>query len=136
MSSPLCRQRAAAPLTVRACPLCAEAIADSNGSDDEEINNFPAAMNQSIYLMISVPYLALGIVGVCIYRGVKKNDDYRDGSHIAQFTSFPNSVWERLSEKRCFSVELNKTRDFRGRETEFPGRAFPNGVWERGIPGL
>ena len=67
----------AAPLAVRACPLCSEAIADSsNSSGDDEVSNFPAAMNQSIYLMVSMPYLALGIVGVCIYRGFKKNAAY------------------------------------------------------------
>ena len=33
-------------------------------------------MNQSIYLMVSVPYLALGLVGFMIYRGVRKNDEY------------------------------------------------------------
>ena len=34
-------------------------------------------MNQSIYLMLGVPYTALGLVGFCIYRGVKKNDEFR-----------------------------------------------------------
>lgn len=34
-------------------------------------------MNQSIYLMIGVPYLALGGVGFLIYRGCKKNAAYR-----------------------------------------------------------
>ena len=36
-------------------------------------------MNQSIYLMIGVPYSVLGIVGFLIYRGVKKNEQYRQG---------------------------------------------------------
>ena len=34
-------------------------------------------MNQSIYLMLAVPYSALGITGFCIYRGMKKNDEFR-----------------------------------------------------------
>lgn len=34
-------------------------------------------MNQSIYLMLAVPYSALGIVSFLIYRGVKKNETYR-----------------------------------------------------------
>lgn len=66
-----------APLAVRACPLCAEAIANSNdGSDDDDRDNFPAAMNQSIYLMLGVPYLAFGVVGLMIYHGVRKNEAY------------------------------------------------------------
>ena len=34
-------------------------------------------MNQSIYLMIGVPYTALFIIGFMIYRGVKKNEAHR-----------------------------------------------------------
>jgi hypothetical protein len=34
-------------------------------------------MNQSIYLMIGVPYTALFIVGFMVYRGAKKNEEYR-----------------------------------------------------------
>src|SRR2546427_147550 len=36
-------------------------IASSSEADDTD--NFPAAVNQSIYLMVSVPYLSLGFVG-------------------------------------------------------------------------
>jgi hypothetical protein len=35
-------------------------------------------MNQSIYLMVSVPYLALAVFGFLIYRGCKKNAAYRE----------------------------------------------------------
>jgi hypothetical protein len=34
-------------------------------------------MNQSIYLMLAVPYSLLAIVGFLVYRGVKKNEEYR-----------------------------------------------------------
>jgi hypothetical protein len=34
-------------------------------------------MNDSIYLMIGVPYVTLMIVGFLIYRGCKKNAAYR-----------------------------------------------------------
>ena len=34
-------------------------------------------MNQSIYIMLGVPYAALFVVGFMIYRGVKKNDEHR-----------------------------------------------------------
>ena len=33
-------------------------------------------MNQSIYLMLGVPYSALFVVGFFIYRGAKKNEAY------------------------------------------------------------
>jgi hypothetical protein len=49
-----------------ACPLCKDAI--STPGPDEEVNNLPRAYNNSIYLMISVPYMALGVVGFAIYR--------------------------------------------------------------------
>jgi hypothetical protein len=63
--------------TVRACPLCADAIANSNAAGDEDDrDNFPAAMNQSIYLMLGVPYLAFGVVGLMIYRGCRKNEEH------------------------------------------------------------
>jgi hypothetical protein len=66
------------PISVRACPLCADAIANANnGSDNDDVDQFPAAMNQSIYFMLAVPYSALGIVGFLIYRGVKQNEQYR-----------------------------------------------------------
>lgn len=69
-----------APLRVRACPLCSDAIANSNSANDaEDVDQFPAAMNQSIYLMLAVPYTALGVVGVMIYYGVRKNEEYRRG---------------------------------------------------------
>jgi hypothetical protein len=44
---------------------------------ENEQTGFPAAMNQSIYLMLGVPYTAFGVVGFLVYRGMKKNDDYR-----------------------------------------------------------
>jgi hypothetical protein len=43
----------------------------------EDESDFPAAMNQSIYLMIGVPYTALAIGGFLVYRGCKKNAEYR-----------------------------------------------------------
>ena len=64
-----------APMTASACPLCKEAIA---ASDDDEVNNLPAAMNQSIYLMVSTPYLLLGFAGFFIWRGVQKNAAYAE----------------------------------------------------------
>lgn len=59
---------------VAACPLCKDAISTPN--PEEEVNNLPRAFNNSILLMVGVPYLSLGIVGFAIYRGVKKNSEY------------------------------------------------------------
>jgi hypothetical protein len=33
-------------------------------------------MNQSIYMMVSVPYLVLGFGAFMVYRGCKKNAEY------------------------------------------------------------
>jgi hypothetical protein len=79
----------AAPLAVRACPLCSEAIANSNDkNNEEETDQFPAAMNQSIYLMLAVPYTSLAVIGFLIYRGMKRNDEYRK-SLVGQASSLP-----------------------------------------------
>ena len=40
-------------------------------------------MNQSIYLMISVPYTALAVGGFLVYRGCKKNAQYRKSLQLA-----------------------------------------------------
>lgn len=72
----------AMPQTLHACPLCADAIANANkGEDEDEKDNFPAAMNQSIYLMLGVPYLAFGVFGLMIYRGVRKNEEYLEAQN-------------------------------------------------------
>ena len=34
-------------------------------------------MNQSIYMMLGIPYSALVVVGFFVYRGAKKNDAFR-----------------------------------------------------------
>jgi hypothetical protein len=61
----------AVPATLRACPACAEAIAAS--ADMEDVDDFPQAMNHSIYLMIAVPYTTLALGGFFVYRGLKAN---------------------------------------------------------------
>jgi hypothetical protein len=50
--------------------------ASSSSEDNEEKNNVPAAYNANIYLMVGMPYLLFAVVGILIYRGVKKNADY------------------------------------------------------------
>ncbi|MSU77823.1 MAG: hypothetical protein EXS16_06975 [Gemmataceae bacterium] len=66
----------AAPIA-SACPMCADAIANANSSaSEDEIDHFPAAMNQSIYLMLSVAYTTFGVVGFMIYRGANRNAEF------------------------------------------------------------
>jgi hypothetical protein len=64
-----------APHPAQACPACTE-FASSTDVDDAD--NFPAAMNESIYVMLGVPFSALFVVGFMMYRGVKQNEAYRD----------------------------------------------------------
>jgi hypothetical protein len=66
----------ALPVWAHACPSCQEAPAAGTGSPEDENNN-PAAYNNSIYVMVGVPYLSFGIVAFLIYRGVKKNEEFR-----------------------------------------------------------
>jgi hypothetical protein len=42
------------------------------------VGNLPAAINASIYLMVSMPYIAIGVVGFLIVRGCRKNAEYRE----------------------------------------------------------
>jgi hypothetical protein len=46
-------------------------------------------MNQSIYLMVSMPYLTLGVVGFLVYRGCRKNAAYRELLQQAQAMPSP-----------------------------------------------
>jgi hypothetical protein len=62
--------------TLQACPLCKDAISSPGNGEDEEINNTPAAYNNSIYLMAGMPFLLLGSVGYFIYRGCQRNSAY------------------------------------------------------------
>jgi hypothetical protein len=50
-------------------------VAATSGSED--VDNSPAAYNQSIYLMVAVPYASFGVFGFLIYRGVRRNERYR-----------------------------------------------------------
>ena len=64
-----------APAVASACPSCQDAPAAK--SADEEGSGNPAAYNNSIYVMVSVPYLTLAIGGFFVYRGMRKNEEFR-----------------------------------------------------------
>jgi hypothetical protein len=68
----------ALPGNALACPSCADAPA-ATGTEFEDAVNNQAAYNNSIYVMVGVPYFSFGIVGFLIYRGMKKNDAFRNG---------------------------------------------------------
>jgi hypothetical protein len=82
----------AVPGMVHACPTCKEAPGAKNS--DEEGSGNAAAYNQSIYLMVSVPYITLGIGTVLVYRGIKKNEAYQRarGWSEDQTTEPPNQA--------------------------------------------
>ncbi len=52
-------------------------MVEASGAEAED--NFGPAVNQSIYLMVSVPYISFAVMGFLVYRGVKKNREYMDG---------------------------------------------------------
>jgi hypothetical protein len=45
----------------------------ASGSEADDPLQEARAYNNSIYVMVSMPYLLLGTIGFLIYRGVKKN---------------------------------------------------------------
>jgi hypothetical protein len=63
------------PHLAQACPACTEF---ASSADVDDTDNFAAAMNESIYVMLGVPFSALFIVGFMIYRGAKQNEAYRE----------------------------------------------------------
>src|SRR5437762_944844 len=63
----------ALPSTAPACPNCRDAIpASSGGPDDDGFDPVQEAKawNDSIYLFVSMPYLLLGVFGLCVYRAM------------------------------------------------------------------
>jgi hypothetical protein len=46
----------------------------SSGSEDDDPLREARAYNNSIYLMLSVPYLLVGTFAIVIYRGIKAAD--------------------------------------------------------------
>jgi hypothetical protein len=55
------------------CPFCTRAATGSaNPEDQAGISREAQAYNQSIYLMMAMPYLLVGTVSYLIYRGYRK----------------------------------------------------------------
>jgi len=62
-----------APCLARACPSCSEAVPASSGSGEEDQEKLGRAYNQSIYLMVGMPYCLLGAVGFMVYRRLRSS---------------------------------------------------------------
>ncbi len=60
------------PRTVAACPMCAEAVPDTSAAEKADAERESKGYNQSIYLMVGMPYLLLGGMGLLIYRGYRR----------------------------------------------------------------
>ena len=76
------------PARLLACPSCAEAPAASGAAEFEDPANNQAAYNNSIYVMVGIPYFSLGLVTFMVYRGMKKNEAFRQ----AQDGNFPQDL--------------------------------------------
>jgi len=81
----------ALPLSAVACPLCKEAIA-SAPEEEPSGADLPAAYNNSIYLMVGMPYLLLGLFSFFVYRGLKLNAQYQQRQGLP--SQMPNSAVE------------------------------------------
>lgn len=61
----------APPRAAHGCPACAEAVPADSGAEAQDQARLARAYNSSIYLMVAVPYLALGTVGFLVYRRLR-----------------------------------------------------------------
>jgi hypothetical protein len=62
----------ATPRTLVACPMCSEAVPNTEGGDEDDATRESRAYNNSIYLMIATPYLAFTGVSFWVYRGLRR----------------------------------------------------------------
>jgi hypothetical protein len=62
----------AVPSAARACPLCRDAVSKTSDADADDQLREARAYNNSIYLMVSMPYLAFGGVGLMVYRHIRQ----------------------------------------------------------------
>jgi hypothetical protein len=47
-------------------------VPNSSGAEEDDATREARAYNQSIYLMVGMPYLLLGVFGALVYRGLKQ----------------------------------------------------------------
>ncbi len=78
-----------------ACPACQDAIVNSTGKDDDDPMREARAYNQSIYLMVAMPYGTLGILSLLVYRGYrtalkKALAEQQLGTAMARMSTLPS----------------------------------------------
>ena len=64
----------------------------ASSSEDEDPLRESRAYNQSIYLMVAMPYVLLGTVGLLIYRGVKAARQSTQAGLLSQLTEEPRNL--------------------------------------------
>jgi hypothetical protein len=68
---------------------------ESSGSEDDESlgrgKNVADSFNRSIYMMLAVPYTLLGVFGFLIYRGMRKNEAFRNAQMAHPAANAPDS---------------------------------------------
>jgi hypothetical protein len=69
-------------LSVSACPSCADAVPLESGADAEEALQLASGYNRSIYLMVAMPYLALAVVGLLVYRQCRTYQAQGNGTSL------------------------------------------------------
>jgi len=68
-----------APRLGQACPSCQEAVPATSGAGEEDSERLAHAYNNSVYLMVGMPYLLLGTVSFLVYRHLR----FRPGQESA-----------------------------------------------------
>jgi hypothetical protein len=54
-------------------------VSASSGAEEEDQMRLARAFNNSIYLMVGMPYLMLGVVGFLVYRGLRQKARMEQG---------------------------------------------------------
>jgi len=80
-------------MLVSACPMCREAV-DQSGSDaamgaDVSQNGLGRGLAWSIYLMLAVPYLLVGLGGFAVWRGIRRTRPEQTVRSHVQTTAQP-----------------------------------------------
>ena len=60
------------PGLLRACPMCREAVSKTSSAEENDQYREAQAYNNSIYLMVGMPYLMLGGLGFAVCRHLRQ----------------------------------------------------------------
>ena len=70
------------PTSLWACPNCADAVPLSSGAEGEEGQQLALGYNRSIYLLLAVPYLAVGLLGYVVVRRLSASAGQGSGTFV------------------------------------------------------